>query len=253
MTSASTALAAPAKRTPDVSDLLRAGREHCRRGEVEQAIAIFQAGLALAATVSVASAVEGVADLHAALANAFVLCDDVASAAENYKAALHLAPHLVACWCNLGIAHQRSGMAQEAIALYLEALRLNPAHRPSRTNLVQALIATGQFVIARTLLIALLEETADEAELHSQIGKVCFELDATGEAIAHFERAIALAPAQAENFYWIGAIRQMRGESDAARKAYADAALPTPIRAQTFFLSLLLSRKPSASRSSTIP
>src|SRR5262249_42628042 len=116
-----------------------------------------------------------------------------------------------------------------AIALYLEALRLNPAHRPSRTNLVQALIATRQFAIARTLLVELLEETPDEAELHSQMGIVCVELDATGEAIAHFERAIALAPARAENFYWIGAIRQMRGETDAARKAYADAALAHPI------------------------
>jgi tetratricopeptide (TPR) repeat protein len=223
------ALAAPAKGTPGASDLLRAGREHCRRGEVKQAIAIFQAGLALAATESVASAVDGVADLHAALANAFMLCDDVASAADNYRAALRLAPHLVACWCNLGVVHQRSGMAQEAIALYLEALRLDPAHRPSRTNLVEALIATRQFAIARPLLRELLEETPGEARLHSQLGKVCFELDAAAEAITHFERAIALAPAQAENFYWIGAIRQARGESDAARKAYADAALAHPI------------------------
>ncbi|QPF89654.1 tetratricopeptide repeat protein [Bradyrhizobium commune] len=230
MISPSAALAVPATGAPSLSDLLSAGREHYRRGEIRSAIAIFQAGLALAATVSIGVAASSVAaDLHAALANAFMLCDDIASAAENYKAALRLAPHLVACWCNLGIVHQRSGMTQDAIALYLEALRRNPAHRPSRTNLVQALVATRQFTIARTLLLELLEETPDDAELRSGLGKICFELGDSGEAIAQFERAVALAPAQSENIYWIGAIRQARGELEAARAAYARAAQVHPI------------------------
>ncbi|KJC54396.1 hypothetical protein UB31_05710 [Bradyrhizobium sp. LTSP849] len=223
------ALAAPATGSPSVSDLLRAGREHYQRGEIRRAIAIFQAGLALAATVSIGVAVDGVADLHAALANAFMLCDDIASAAENYKAALRVAPHLVACWCNLGIVHQRSGMVQDAISLYLEALRRNPGHRPSRTNLVQALVATRQFAIARTLLLELLEEAPDDADLRNQLGKVCFELGESGEALAQFERAVALAPEQAENFYWIGAIRQARGELEAARSAYDRAVQVHPI------------------------
>ncbi|MET4797613.1 tetratricopeptide repeat protein [Bradyrhizobium sp. LB11.1] len=229
MTSSSMALALPATGTPSISDLLRAGREHYRRGEIRPAIAVFQAGLALAATVSIGVAVDGVADLHAALANAFMLCDDIGSAAENYKAALRIAPHLVACWCNLGIVHQRSGQTQDAISLYLEALRRNPGHRPSRTNLIQALAATRQFAIARTLLLELLEETPQDADLRSQLGKVCFELGETEEAVVQFERAVALAPGQAENFYWVGAIRQARGELEAAPSAYADAAQAHPI------------------------
>ncbi len=229
MIATSIALAPAVHGAPNASDLLLRGREHYRRGEIRHAIAIFKAGLALAATVSIGVAVDGVADLHAALANAFMLCDDIASAAENYKAALRLAPHLVACWCNLGIVHQRRGMMQEAIALYLEALRRNPGHRPSRTNLIQALVATRQFAVARTLLLELLEETPDDSGLRGQLGKVCFELGETGEALAQFERAVALAPEQAENFYWIGAIRQVRGELEAARSAYAHAVQVHPI------------------------
>ena len=220
---------APNTGTPGIADMLRTGREHYRCGEIGQAIAVFQAGIALAATTSNGAVVDGVADLHAALANAFMLCDDIGSAAENYKAALRIAPHLVACWCNLGIVHQRSGLMQEAISLYLEALRRNPGHRPSRTNLVQALMATRQFAIARTLLLELIDETPDDAELRSQFGKVCFELGETGEAVAQFERAVALAPGQAENFYWVGAIRQARGEQEEAEVAYARAAQVHPI------------------------
>jgi tetratricopeptide (TPR) repeat protein/glutathione synthase/RimK-type ligase-like ATP-grasp enzyme len=223
------ARAAPATGAPGVSDLLQAGREHYRRGEIGDAIASFQAGLSLAAINSIGAASGVAADLHAALANAFMLSDDIASAAENYKAALRLAPGLVACWCNLGIVHQRGGMAREAITLYLEALRIDPCHRPSRTNLVEALVTTRQFAIARTLLLELLAETPDDASLHGQLGKVCFELDETNAALAHFERAIALAPGVPENFYWIGAIRQARGETEAAHAAYAHAARAHPI------------------------
>lgn len=229
MTSPSMALPLPAASRPSIADMLRTGREHYQRGEIGQAIAVFQAGLALAATTSNGVAVDGVADLHAALANAFMLCDDIGSAAENYKAALRIAPHLVACWCNLGIIHQRSGMMQDAISLYLEALRRNPSHRPSRTNLVQALMATRQFAIAQTLLLELIDETPDDAELRSQLGKVCFELGETGEAVTQFEQAVTLAPGQAENFYWVGAIRQARGEEEEAEAAYARAARVHPI------------------------
>nr|WP_161491896.1 tetratricopeptide repeat protein [Bradyrhizobium centrolobii] len=83
--------------------------------------------------------------------------------------------------------------------------------------------------IARTLLCELLEEAPDDAGFHSQLGKVCFELNESDEAIAHFERAIALAPEQAENFYWIGAIRQALGETEAAQAAYARAVEMHPI------------------------
>lgn len=229
MTPSSVSVAAPASGAPNAFDCLSSGRKHYRRGKIDDAIAIFQAGLALAATMSVGTASDVAADLHAALANAFMLRDDLVAAGENYKAALRLAPQLVACWCNLGIVHQRSGMVGEAIALYLEALRREPAHRPSRTNLVEALVATRRFAAARSLLLELHAETPDDAGLHSQLGKVSFELGETLEAIAYFERAVALAPDQAENFYWIGAIRQARGDNEAARAAYIRAAQVHPV------------------------
>ncbi|SEM53950.1 tetratricopeptide repeat protein [Bradyrhizobium sp. OK095] len=229
MTATSIAFAPAAAGAPDAADYLLRGREHYRRGELRDAIAIFQAGLAVAVMMSIGAANDVVADLHAALANAFMLCDDIASAGENYKAALRLSPRLVACWCNLGIVHQRSGMTREAIALYLEALRLNPAHRPSRTNLVEALVVTRQFEIAKSLLLELLEETPEDAVLYGQLGKVCFELGEASEAIAYFEQAIVLAPAQAENFYWVGAIRQAQGENEAAQTAYTRAAQAHPV------------------------
>ena len=138
---------------------------------------------------------------------------DLAQAAANYKAALRLAPHLTSCWCNLGNAHHKAGKPQEAIAYYLQALKLNPGHWPSRTNLVQALIATKQYIIARGLLLELIDERPQDGALRHQLGKVHFELEEPEAAIARFEQAIALDPRDAESLYWIGGIKQRAGDN----------------------------------------
>ena len=123
----------------------------------------------------------------------------------------------------------KAGKPQEAVAYYLQALKLNPGHWPSRTNLVQALIATKQYIIARGLLLELINERPQDGALCHQLGKVHFELEEPEAAIARFEQAIALNPRDAESLYWIGGIKQRAGEIDAAKAAYAEAARIQPL------------------------
>ena len=80
---------------------LHIGLEHRAAGRIEQAIAAYQAGLAVVANEPPAS-VETVSELHSNLGNACMLRGDLELAAENYRAALRLAPQLTSCWCNLG-------------------------------------------------------------------------------------------------------------------------------------------------------
>jgi tetratricopeptide (TPR) repeat protein len=68
---------------------------------------------------------EMIAGLHAELGNAYMRRG---LASGNCKAALRLAPYLTSSWCDLGDVHLKRGRAQDAIPLYLEALKLNPAH-----------------------------------------------------------------------------------------------------------------------------
>jgi tetratricopeptide (TPR) repeat protein len=172
---------------------------------------------------------DSAADLHAMLADAFLVRGDFESAAANYRVALRLAPHLVGCWCNFGNAQLKAGKPQDAIALYLQALKLDPGHWPSRTNLVQALMATKQYLIARALLHELIGERPLDRRLHHELGKACFELNETELAIGHFERAIAINPGDSESLYWIGGIRQGLGDIAAAEAAYAQAAQIEPL------------------------
>ncbi|MGA2287342.1 tetratricopeptide repeat protein [Bradyrhizobium sp.] len=213
-----------------VTRQLRLGLQHYNAGRIVQAIDAYQCGLAAVESEPPGDAsVETTSELHSNLGNACMVRGDLDLAAENYKLALRASPHLTSCWCNLGNVHLKTGKPQDAVALYVHALTLNPGHWPSRTNLVQALMATRQYPIARLLLTELLEERPQDPKLHSQLGKVYFELNEHESAIECFRQAVVLDPADADSIYWIGGIRQRLGDINAAQAAYAEAARIQPL------------------------
>ena len=213
-----------------VARQLRIGLEYYAAGRIEAAMSAYRRGLAAADDEPSGSlALQTLSELHANLANACMVKGDFADAAANYRSALQLAPHLVCCWCNLGNAHLQTGKAQDSIALYLQALKLNPGHWPSRTNLVQALMTTRQYLMARALLLELAHERPHDAQIQHQLGKACFELNEMEDALRHFRQAVALNPRDADSLYWIGGIRQRGGDIAAAEAAYAQAAQIQPL------------------------
>jgi Flp pilus assembly protein TadD len=214
----------------EVSKLLKFGQQYCSQHNYRAAIDAIQAGLALARGDEFHRAPdEMLAQLCATLANAWMALGQAELAAVNYKAALRLSPHLAGCWCNLGAAHMQQGKADEAVAYFLQAIELNPGHWPSRTNLVQALIATRQYLTAKTLLLELIDERPEHGRLHHDLGRACFELDEKELALCHFREASVLDPKNAESLYWIGALSQSAGDMVAAQSAYRYAAEIQPL------------------------
>ncbi len=209
---------------------LRLGMEHYGSGRTEEAIAAFQLGLAAVANELPGSiSVETISELHARLGNASLLLGDLELAGENYKAALRLAPHLTDCWCNFGNVLLKAGNPQDAISLYLQALKLNSRHWPARTNMVQALMATKQYIVAKALLLELIDERPQDGQIRHQLGKVHFELNELDPAIESFQAAIALDPSDADSINWIGGIKQTMGDIEGAQAAYAEAARINPL------------------------
>jgi tetratricopeptide (TPR) repeat protein len=202
---------------------LAAGRDHYAAGRIADAIAAFQHGLTAVSADPASCDVATVADLNTRLGNCYMLGGQLNAAAARYRAALQLAPHLASCWCNLANVLLQTGKAQDAITLYVEALKLNPTHWPSRTNLVQALMAAKHFLIAKALLLELAAERPQDSQLQHQLGKACFELNELDTAIQHFEQAVALNSNDADSLYWIGGVKQKTGDVAAARIAYSRA------------------------------
>jgi glutathione synthase/RimK-type ligase-like ATP-grasp enzyme len=136
---------------------------------------------------------------------------------------------LTDCWCNFGNVLLKAGNPQDAIALYLQALKLNSRHWPARTNLVEALMATKQYIVAKAVLLELIDERPQDSQIRHQLGKVHFELNELEPAIESFQAAIALNPRDAESINWIGGIRQTTGDIEGAQAAYAEAARINPL------------------------
>ena len=172
---------------------------------------------------------DAIAALHADLGHAHLQRGHFNLASGSYRAALRLAPHLTSCWCSLGDVHLKTGRARDAIPLYLQALKLEPAHWGSRAGFVEALIVTRQYPAAKAVLLELREERPQDGQTLFQLGKVCFALNETESAIRHFEQAIALNPDDADSRYWIGGVRHETGDIDAARAAYAVAEKIRPL------------------------
>jgi Flp pilus assembly protein TadD len=207
---------------------LRTGLALSLEGKTTDAIAAFQHGL-LEAEKAGAESTETLSELHARLGNAAAASGDFELASVNYRAALKIAPQLTNCWCSFGDLHLRCGQHEAAIQLYLQALRLNPRHWAARANMVQALMAAKQYLIAKAILIELKGERPQDAAIHHLLGKTCFELNEIESAIASFQDAVALNPRDAESINWIGALRQAAGDNEAAQSAYAEAARIQPL------------------------
>jgi len=206
---------------------LRLGLECLKAGRAEQAIAAFQLGLAESAAPGESS--ETIAMLHQRLGEAAALRGEFELASSNYQAALRLAPHLTNCWCKFADLHLLAGKHQEAIALYLQALRLNSRHWAARANLVQALMAAQQYIVARGLLAELVSERPHDSRLRHQLGRVHFELNEPALAIECFQEAVGLNPRDAESVNWIGALKQTMGDVAGAQAAYEEAARLEPL------------------------
>jgi tetratricopeptide (TPR) repeat protein len=209
---------------------LRLGLECYGTGRTEEAIAAFQLGVAAAANEKPdAVSVETVAELHAGLGNAAMLRGDFGLAGTNYRAALRLAPHLADCWCSLGNIHLKAGEPNDAVPFYLQALRLNSSHWPASTSLVEAMMATQQYIVARGLLVKFAGERPQDAKIRHQLGRAHFELNELESALECFREAAALDPRDADSINWIGGLKQRMGDIDGAQVAYAEAARIQPL------------------------
>ena len=211
-----------------VQQSLREGMQLFRDGRTAESIAAFQRGL-LEAEKAGTESVETMSDLYAKLGNVAAASGNFQLASVNYQAALKIAPHLTNCWCSFADLHLRCGQHQTAIQLYLQTLKLNPRHWAARANMVHALMAARQYLIAKAILIELKGERPQDASIHHLLGKTLFELGEIEPAIASFQEAVALNPQDAESINWIGALRQSLGDDKAAQAAYAQAARIQPL------------------------
>jgi len=116
-----------------------------------------------------------------------------AGAAGHFRAALDIDPAFADCAYNLGNAERERGDGDAAVVAWRRALALQPRHADSHANLGVALQQMGQFDEAETHLRAAVELEPGRAAFHLNLGNLAKACGAVAEALACFERAVALA------------------------------------------------------------
>jgi len=126
----------------------------------------------------------------------------IPEAMELFRQALRINP--AAAYYSLGNALTRTGRASEAIHEYEAALRINPDYVEAHTNLGAALFLTGRNSKAINEYEQALRIDPDYAQANSNLGTALVQTGRASEAVAHFKHALRINPGSADTHNNLG-------------------------------------------------
>ncbi len=131
---------------------------------------------------------------------------DLQRAMDHLHAAIRANPDAPESHDGLGVALQKAGRFEEAIAEHERALALNPRFREARANLViarehfgVALAQAGRFEDAAAVLRLAVQDAPDHASTRRDLADALLQLDRIDEAFSQLQTAIRLDPSSADN------------------------------------------------------
>lgn len=141
------------------------------------------------------------------------------AAHEVYARAAALAPRSFE-WRYLdGCVMQRLARPSDAAARFKEALAIQPEYLPARIKLAEALFDAGQLEESRPLFAALLDEPRAQPEALFALGRLAAAEGKHDEAVARFQRALALFPEWGAAHYSLALSLRALGRREDARRA----------------------------------
>jgi tetratricopeptide (TPR) repeat protein len=231
-----------------MEDKLQVAIQHHQRGQLQEAVRLYQAVLAHNPNHADALHLLGVvahqfgqnqqaADLigraillrpnvpayRANLAEVYRALGQLDKAADCCHMALQLQPNYPEALNNLGLVLLQAGKTDEAIERFQSALELQPRFAMAHNNLGNALRTKNDFKAAIEEFRRAVECDPALAEAHSNLGQLLCERQELNEALTHCEEAIRLRPHFAEAHSNLGNVLREKGRLDEARRSYAEA------------------------------
>lgn len=155
---------------------------------------------------------------HNNLGNVLQAQSKLDDAMRCYLEALALQPDYADALCNLAALFQTRGDPGKAASCYRRALSAAPGHAAARANL-ERLLQDEETGVQELLSDQRRSETAD-ADAHISLGRRFKARGALDKAVAHYDKALALAPDSAAALYYLGNARMDAGECDEAIACY---------------------------------
>jgi tetratricopeptide (TPR) repeat protein len=143
-------------------------------------------------------------------------------ALKNYQKALTLNPDFAPAHEQIGLIHQEVGNTMEAIASFSRAIAIEPRSLESQLGLGNAYQQMGWFELAITHFENALTFYPDRflAEYHCKLGNSLRDRGKTVEAIACYERAIAVNADDVQGYRAIAQIYLKQNDPEAADLIY---------------------------------
>jgi Flp pilus assembly protein TadD len=136
---------------------------------------------------------------------------------------------------NLGNALAVQGKNEDAIAQYVEALRIKPYFVEAHNDLGNALVRQGKYQEAIDHYTVCLKIMPDLAKVHSNLGVALARQGRYQEAIAHYEEALRIKPDYADAHYNFGNALVLQGRYQEAVARFAEALRIAPDFAEAHF------------------
>jgi tetratricopeptide (TPR) repeat protein len=190
------------------------GNAYLSQGQLDKAIAEYQAALRLKPDYAVA---------HFNLAKAYASQGQLDGAIAEYQAVLRLKPDFVQAHFNLGNAYVSKGQLDRAIAEYQTVLRLKPDFVEAHFNLGIAYVSKGQLDRAIAEYQTALRLKPDFAEAHNNLALAYTSQGQLDRAIAEFQAALRLKPEHLKAHYNLGNAYVSKGQLDRAIAEYQTA------------------------------
>jgi arylsulfatase A-like enzyme/Flp pilus assembly protein TadD len=118
----------------------------------------------------------------------------------------------------LGMAQARVGRTDAALATFARARELDPTNAMVLVNAGTVYLLRGDRTRARQAFEAALDIDEDIARAHNSLGVIAAEEGRTEEAIARWQRAVALDPHDYQSLFNLGATLRKQGREREARE-----------------------------------
>jgi tetratricopeptide (TPR) repeat protein/tRNA A-37 threonylcarbamoyl transferase component Bud32 len=246
--------------------LIRAGRIHRGLGREEEAVAAFEAAVAVLgealrlqpdntkarynlglALVDLGSGDEGViafrkairldpdhARAHGYLGWALLESGQIDEAIVAYRDAIRLDPGNADARNDLGLCLGKKGQADEAIAEFRESIRVRPGDYRAYWNLALALREKGLLDEAIRAYRDVVRLKPDDAERHLALGLALWDSERCDEAIDAWRQAIRLNPEHAKAYFNLGLGLARKDLLDEAIYAFREATRLDPDHAKSY-------------------
>jgi serine/threonine protein kinase/tetratricopeptide (TPR) repeat protein len=162
-----------------------------------------------------------------ALGYARLITGRAAEAAESFNRSIAQQPSLGEAYTGLGETYEAMGRVADADRAYLRAIQLRPDWPTAFTKYGSFCLTRGRYADALKQFRRVVELLPDSARGYANLGAALQELRKTDEAIAAYQRAIAIAPS-AIAYSNLGMIEFAVGRYGEAGRAFEKAAEIAP-------------------------